>query len=313
MPIRTRGDELNAVFFYNAPSPTMKLVVLMLDHYARKRGYCFPKIKTLAKMASLGERTVLKALNDLSELGHIVIKKRRWQTGKQRASVYRIEYTKLPQHPRNQQNKPGAADAPCPKSGAQILTKQSAADAPSEAHALLSVREIESERPLPKPEHPNPYPPAGRIGQVDDWRPVVKRIVDEFPASSAPPSPGPVNVVVQSLSLYNGLEYPTRTSAAEYVLERVRAWGKSLLCTTTPVPRRKCLAKWLAEEHYAVDDKHWAKRYQTVTEGKGASGVGPHPIPKLAEGCWSGPVKKQVGVPMPAALADKLARRKRPA
>lgn len=64
-------DALNWAKHFDAGSPTKKAILMLLADYADSEWSCFPSQATLARQASVGERTVRRVLSDWEQSGLI--------------------------------------------------------------------------------------------------------------------------------------------------------------------------------------------------------------------------------------------------
>jgi DNA-binding transcriptional ArsR family regulator len=72
----------------SCPTPTSKLILLLLANYADEHSSCFPSRETLAKLSNCDERTVRRALKQLTEAGLVTIEPRYRETGIQTSNRY---------------------------------------------------------------------------------------------------------------------------------------------------------------------------------------------------------------------------------
>lgn len=56
-------------------SALAQVVFMYLSKYADKRGICYPSVKTLMKHTKLSNKTIIKLIRELEEIGAIRIKK----------------------------------------------------------------------------------------------------------------------------------------------------------------------------------------------------------------------------------------------
>ena len=73
------------------PNSVSKLVLLMLANYADDRHQTFPSYKKLAQLCACNDRTVMRAINQLKELGFITVSKRYGNDGKQTSNSFTLD------------------------------------------------------------------------------------------------------------------------------------------------------------------------------------------------------------------------------
>ena len=73
------------------PNSISTLVLLMLANYADDRHQPFPSYKKLAQLCACNERTVMRAINQLKELGFITVTKRYGEDGKQTSNSFTLD------------------------------------------------------------------------------------------------------------------------------------------------------------------------------------------------------------------------------
>ena len=73
------------------PNSISKLVLLMLANYADDRHQTFPSYKKLAQLCACNDRTVMRAINQLKELGFITVSKRYGDDGKQTSNSFTLD------------------------------------------------------------------------------------------------------------------------------------------------------------------------------------------------------------------------------
>jgi len=68
--------------------PTPKLVLLVLADHADDKGFCFPGVDTIARRASVSERTLTRVLASLEENGYIARSRRHLSNGNRTSDGY---------------------------------------------------------------------------------------------------------------------------------------------------------------------------------------------------------------------------------
>lgn len=70
--------------------PTPKLVLVVLADYADDRGYAFPGVATIARRASVSDRTLTRVLADLESNGYIIRERRHLSNGNRTSDGYML-------------------------------------------------------------------------------------------------------------------------------------------------------------------------------------------------------------------------------
>lgn len=93
---------------YDAPSPTAKLVLLILANYADENGQCFPPVKRIVADTGLSERGVRGAIKALMDCGAVSKAARRRKDGTQTSDLFTLF------HGAKEQTAPRAPSQPAP-------------------------------------------------------------------------------------------------------------------------------------------------------------------------------------------------------
>ena len=72
------------------PTPTSKLILILLANYADEHNSCFPSRERISKLSNCDERTVRRSLKQLQDLGLIRIESRHTTEGRQTSNRYFI-------------------------------------------------------------------------------------------------------------------------------------------------------------------------------------------------------------------------------
>lgn len=88
---------LTWAFDQNLP-PNEKVVLLSIADYADDRGYAFPGMETIARKASMHERTVIRLVAKLEERGLLSRERRHLQNGNRTSDGYQLQTNQVTDH-----------------------------------------------------------------------------------------------------------------------------------------------------------------------------------------------------------------------
>lgn len=74
----------------DCPNSVSKLVLMMLANYADDRHQTYPSYKKLGQLCSCNDRTVMRAINQLKDLGFLTVTKRYGDDGKQTSNSFTL-------------------------------------------------------------------------------------------------------------------------------------------------------------------------------------------------------------------------------
>lgn len=150
------------------PTPTSKLILILLANYADEHNSCFPSRERISKLSNCDERTVRRSLKQLQDLGLIRIESRHTTEGRQTSNRYFICLDNV-----SSRNESGVTDL----YGGRVtnLTPSREASCPPTL----------SEEPVTKNQYPKPfeqwwatYPrrDGSKKKAFEAWRKVIKEI-----------------------------------------------------------------------------------------------------------------------------------------
>lgn len=87
---------LTAAWPVETGSTSRKAVLTVLADHADEDGYCWPKVRTIALLTELTERTVSRVIGELEEAGIISVQPDYEPAGRQTTNIYRLEIPKTP-------------------------------------------------------------------------------------------------------------------------------------------------------------------------------------------------------------------------
>lgn len=76
--------------------PAMKLVLLKLADRANDDGECWPGIDVVAEACGVSERSVMRYIQQMEEIGLIVVDRRKAETGRQQTNIYTLNMDWIP-------------------------------------------------------------------------------------------------------------------------------------------------------------------------------------------------------------------------
>ena len=74
----------------DCPNSVSKLVLMMLANYADDRHQTYPSYKKLGQLCSCNDRTVMRAINQLKDIGLLTVTKRYGDDGKQTSNSFTL-------------------------------------------------------------------------------------------------------------------------------------------------------------------------------------------------------------------------------
>ncbi|PUB87046.1 MAG: hypothetical protein DBP02_02030 [gamma proteobacterium symbiont of Ctena orbiculata] len=125
-----------------------KFLLVTLGNYADENSECYPGIKTLAKDTAMSPRSVIRAINELSESGHIQTIIRPGEGGGRKSNIYRLACSKLTEKAKCQSDTLGGQSANLSGGQCDNLSRQSANL--SRQSAKLSPKPSEEPKEEPK-------------------------------------------------------------------------------------------------------------------------------------------------------------------
>lgn len=243
MSMSTRGDRLNAVLRYVAPDAGLKSVLFVIDNFNGAKDHCWPSMGTIASCASMAESTCREALSRLVNEGVVVVQNRKRPDGSQTSNSYRINYDLLILKSGGAPPNPGAPP---------------------------------HRTPVPPPPNPGALDPLRGSAQKDpptyphgfwDRNASVALIASAFPSSNGSNAPGKIRQAIYNLGGSSvDPRFTTEQEASAWLLGRVKAWGASRLCQTTPQAYRPSMARWIEDGKYDCADSEWEHPYQNPAQ-----------------------------------------------